>query len=652
MKALLRRDWASVSFFVATGCVAHTVLLASEGFDRVWVERDSELFGYFGLFYWIAAGAMGLALGLREDALQTRDYLLHRPISHARIFGARQVAAIGVLVAWALLPLASDYALAALHPNAPLIAEGRFFDLLANGAVALPSYAAGAFAAAFTRRANVLLLLAGAPYAALGLGMFGLRRVDPWATHPAMTTLGLLALAALLLLVTWRCESERDDADRPWSAARAWPAALVAVAAGGFVALLGLGELGSTLDQFLTRSYPRLVRIGDEPRFALAEYDADRGGPWLLDRQHRRGPNPGRDAERRRWVSIERDGALKAWWNEHSKPRRTRGVAWRDLGWGVEFGRAFFNADTGMVTVLREAERSSGRPAQVYRIGRGAEHAAFSARAFPLGRRWEEGVTVMDPKDATLWRCVLADSVPQFVPSPLPDGDRYREPLDLRELRDGIDGEPRALVAAVLARGDTPFAIRGERGSYLWNGTEFEPLPARLRAAAAELERTRARPTATITNRDPIVRELEVRDAQAVVVFEHTFTPQRLGERVLAAALLGHSLLRLPVAQVAALASATPHMAYEYWWRDGLLTGRKRAWLLVAHLAFAVALGWRCYRRLLRLGAPVSRCLGWAVLVGATGVLGWMLYRGVETRRAWHRPPVVQEPPRLLLRSA
>ena len=87
---------------------------------------------------------------------------------------------------------------------------------------------------------------------------------------------------------------------------------------------------------------------------------------------------------------------------------------------------------------------------------------------------------------------------------------------------------------------------------------------------------------------------------------------------------------------------------------DPLIAAGKRPWLLGLGCVLSVVVATLSARRLRRLGGSVSRASFWVGLTLLGGPLVYVIYRSIETRRAW-RPativPVAEQKP-LLIRSA
>ena len=75
-------------------------------------------------------------------------------------------------------------------------------------------------------------------------------------------------------------------------------------------------------------------------------------------------------------------------------------------------------------------------------------------------------------------------------------------------------------------------------------------------------------------------------------------------------------------------------------------------WSLALELLLAAALAALTFRRLGQLQVPAGRRAFWTALVAGAGLLGYVVYRACENRRAWHTLDLTQARPPLVIRSA
>ena len=126
-------------------------------------------------------------------------------------------------------------------------------------------------------------------------------------------------------------------------------------------------------------------------------------------------------------------------------------------------------------------------------------------------------------------------------------------------------------------------------------------------------------------------------------------------EQLNAAVVYAAAMLRTPLLQVMSFATARSQFSFHRSeFTDPLLAGHKRFWLLALNLLVAGALAWLAMARLRRLCVGGGRRLLWGLAILVGGIPLFILYRCVETDRAWRLAPILkpEEIPSMWIQSA
>jgi hypothetical protein len=643
MRALLRKDavWMlplAVGGMIV-GLIAMTTVTGSAG---VWYRPDSKFGPGSLVFFWIAAGVLGLCAGLFEDVTFAREYLVHRPVSAARLFWTRQLGCALVLLSWAVITPALHLGATLLfHRNAALVEPGRYWSMLNSSSLGVAFYAVTLFATVAVRRAVLAVIIAFALSLAL-LMFFGLSLYAHTETEvvvwPLLAPISA-ALAAVLLLASQRLAREPRDVDQPVSPARlGW----------GLVALGGYCLAGSAflhilqldLRRDIMRRYPSMSRLPDGTPVLVVQKDY--GPPWRVDERHRRA-----------------DGSV-----EHAEtgflPREVRSLYPREEPFGgrgqrvggVRYQRftcnvaAYCFVGTDGRVHLYGYDQDDG-PALVRHLAKQTGQP-FTPRARALGY-WGRYAHIAEPDEGVVWRVDLQGGGPGFEPVSLPGGDRFREDLThLLELRPP-DG---------LSFVTPPTTIRGEHGIYVPEKDGFVAAPPEIVSAVQALDRRRQRPEATVALEGPVRFRVTLPAAGGAPAFTHDYAPYTPAEKTLSVQMHGLSLMRPPMLMVASLlfprtgpTLGNPTDDDTRILLDPLVMLGAR-WVLVLDLLLGAALAALAFRRLTRLGAPRSRRLFWTAVVFCLGPVGFVVYRVCETKRAWHPVPETVKQPMLIQSAA
>jgi hypothetical protein len=637
MKALLRKDALWMLPMAVDGMIIGLIAMTSvTGSAGVWFRPDDKFGPGSLVFFWIAAGVLGLCAGLFEDVTFTREYLVHRPVSAARLFWTRQLGCALVLFAWAVVtPALHLGAVLLFHRNAPLVQPGRYWAMLNAGSVSVAFYTVTLFAAVAVRRAILAVLIAFALSLALllffGLSLYG-------NTTSALVVWPLLApisgtIAVLLLLASLRLSREPRDLDHPGSAARlGW--VLVALACFSLAGSAFLHILQVDLRRDITRTYPKMARLPDGTPLLVVQKDYL--PPWRVDERHRRIDGPAELAE----VGFEPRVSHPLYAREEPFGRRGRlegSLRYERVNCSIP-AYCFLSPD-GRLHLYRD-DHDEG-PALVWHFGKNTGEP-FSSRARALGS-W--GRTALIAEEGVVWRLDLRRGGPGFQPVPLPGGDRFREDLT-------------ALVEEPSSYSFTsyPTVIRGERGIYVPEKDGFRVAPPEIQSAVEALDRRRQRPEARVELEGPVRFRVTLSARGNEPAFTHDYAPYTLGEKALSVQMHGLSLLRPPALMVASLLfhrggpDLGPTDDDTRILLDPLVMLGAR-WVLALGLLLGAALAALAFRRLTRLGAPARRRVFWSVVVFLFGPAGFVVYRACEPARAWQPvPETVRQP--LLIQSA
>jgi hypothetical protein len=624
MKALLRKDAPWLLGFAASGLVIHLLmLLDSFHAAELWMEPEDRFGPATLMVWWAAATLLGLCAGLIDEVFGARDYLVHRPVSPARLFWTRHLGGGLVLASWILLGPTLHLAVTRLIGEAgALVDRGRWWLYVRDGTPALVFYAAGVFSAALARRRVLALPLAALiSVGVLALAVCGQFADEPWPVIAGGVVPLSIALAGLLLLLAFRLEREGRDRDRPASPIRlgATTVALLLASVGPLVAIYM--TQGSALRDLLA-SYPVISRLDSGAPVLLGRH----GNTfyWRVDDRHRpiEGATPHRVPD----------------WDPYTllyPPTRDEA----DLGRGHVFdGVRYWRIDCprpmqcylGSDGLVHLTGRRPGRPGfQPFARNLGKQGGArFSPRAQVLGHAFGGQAMLGDPDDGGVWTYDLARAEPAFTRVPVPTDDRF------------VTDQSIGRMGVVIA---------GTRGLYQWGDDGFLPAPSAWRHTQADSDRP--------PSLEPRVEPLGPFSFRVTVpdfsgTFSHLYAPYTLAEKMFVVYLAVPGLARPPLLSVLSLATAARPLA-----RRGQeiqpavlldpMVSRGAGGLVILDLALAAGLIALTWRRLRRLGTGLRRQLFWATIVGLLGVIGYLACRLLETSRAWRE--VEQEPARPLL---
>jgi len=286
-------------------------------------------------------------------------------------------------------------------------------------------------------------------------------------------------------------------------------------------------------------------------------------------------------------------------------------------------------------------------------VRRGENDEPFSAETLVLGpqndhygrRRsgWHQKSLVADLEDGSIWF----------------SANYYREQPRYERLR--LPGDDRPKSSGVSARNE--ILVRGERGTYRWTGDGFEAVDDE---PAAFLDVPTVEDGVRLLAADPIAPLIEVDGADGSK-FTHRYGLYTGSERLLGSVLFGATALRSPLLSLWTFVSdrradAMSFPEHSVGWEtdpstvllDPFIAAGKRPWLLGVGCLLSLLFGALAARRLRRLGGSAGRAAFWFVLTLLAGPLVYLIYRNIETRRAW-RPativPAAEQKP-LLIRSA
>jgi hypothetical protein len=626
VRALLRKDLRWVVFLAVTGVLFHLVIQAAENAADIWIFPQ-ERYGWIGLwFHAVAATILGLLATVSEDLTQTREYLVHRPVSPARLFWTRQLSATIVLASWVLLvPVLHLAGTLLWRSDAELVDSGRLWLFIADGGGAFLFYALAVLSGSVVRRPLLAFLLA----ASTSLIAAVLLLVILFAGHlpvalSFVVPLFCVGIAALLLVGAERAQRHRPDPDRPWPADRLrWTApllaAVVAVASSFAVTALQLVSRQALLEE-----YPMVIDHPAGP--VLAVETDDRRALVQVDDQHR----PIRP------LSVEDPPRL--WRPRELEPfgglPRPRSDSFPQYGWQFRGqmcsdpvsteGRRAFPCSDGYVHLVRtrgHAATGSFRPSY-RRLGKGPDNRPFSASAVWVS---DNGVVlVSDPADSGVWLLDPREDPAAFGRLELPGGDRFV-------------GRARLMVPhpPYHAVGRPRLAVHGARGVYLWNGGDFTVAPPDM-----AVEPRYQAPRASYPARAAVAFPLTLSNPQGQTIF-HQYRPLTGAEKAWAFVTIAASVLRPPViSALSLLASDRAFTLGSSLVLDSVVaTGQRQALLPLALLA--VLLAAVTYFRLRRRGASPARRRFWVLAVALGGLPIFLCQQLIETRRAWLPMPAV-----------
>jgi hypothetical protein len=653
VKPLLRKDAPWLLAFGVGGLIFALLIHAAQ--EGPWVRPDQKFIEAALAFHWVAATLLGLMGAMADDLTRTREYLLHRNLSRARLFWSRQLGGLVVVALWVLLVPAVHLVLTLIFRDDRFLVEpGRYWRLVDESTPAFVFYAVGAFSGTVVRRPVWAVPLAAITTSATLLLFL------PLVFDGAMFMAGVpsfvvaLPLAAAFLLAAVRSERDGREADRPWTRARLLTAGvlLVGFAVPGISFVLGAMEQASV--EGLFKHYPFIGQRSDGEGVLYVRHK-QRRKLLAVDNQHQvigelepeaivRSWNPDRIHDRGEPLTI---GTVV----EHGR----RAAGHYTSSWYCPGQLSCYISSDGYVDLVRETPDSSlrdwGEPVRL-RAGHPPDNQPFAPHVMPIGNWWQGTAFMADLQAGVLWAADLSRDEPRFAVMPLPGGDRLRLDLTMDVAQDSRfrHGPPPALV------------IAGERGFYTLAPSEMLGEPPRLVVAPPVIAALAER-SAKFYNKDVQVTLQGVTRASVTVrwrdggpVLHHDYAPRRPLEHLLAASLYTSALLRPPLFAVASLAVPVPpaHNPAATWVFASL--ARSMSWLVFAgNLLLGLILAARTWRRLGEYQTSGARRWWWAVVVFLGGVPAFVCLRFIETRRAWlpaAAPADATAVPPLLIQSA
>jgi hypothetical protein len=258
---------------------------------------------------------------------------------------------------------------------------------------------------------------------------------------------------------------------------------------------------------------------------------------------------------------------------------------------------------------------------------------------------------LIDPVDGTCWSIDLDEPKVQLTAVVLPDHDRFVrfEPLFERKFFDpGITWLP-----------SRDPLIRGEHGTYVWNGLTFVAFEGSQDIATRSEVDARSRYRAVSTDTDPLHSRTEVRrTSDDREVLAAVWEPRTSGERVCARLAESMSLLRAPVLNVIAHFAPAPAdprpPSQPSVYLDPLLQGARRPVLLAGSLALALACAGSTVLRMRRHRARAFDTATWTTVVLLLGPIAFVVARMFEPRTGVQPAEVSQAATRseLLIQSS
>jgi hypothetical protein len=634
VRALLRKDLPWAVLLASAGGLIHLMAQGSQHAADLWIYPEDQ-YGPVCLFFLaIAATLLGLLASLSEGLFQTEEYLRHRPVSPARLFWARQLAAAVPLATWVVLvPVVLLGATLLWRNDGALVEAGRLPRLIIEGLPALLFYGLGVFFGALTRRPVVALLLAAAAVvlALVVLVLFTAGTVS--ALMVPLASVGAALLGVLFLFAAERSARHAPDGDRPWPALRLrWGGpllALLAAAAGS--ALVSVAQMSGR--ELLLEQYPVVVQRGDGA--ALARNEDHHRYPPVDDRHRDLGAPAQRDAIvlwNPTWLEPNESNPFPRTDRFPGRGRALGGRLCARTGLGPEL--SVFLCSDGYAELIRTAGHDEERGRAWRRTFARSDGKAFSPRALAVGEWFTPVLLVFEPEDQSLWLLDALAGEPGFRRIELPGGDRFVA----RAAAGSADAEG-PLGRPVLA-------VQGQRGIYVWQNESFVAPPAGVRARPLP-------PRAVVPASPAVTFPLVLADETGRTVFQHQYRPHRAGEWAAAVATYAVALARPPLAALAGLAGDRERafvLRFALLWDPVVAAGDRL--VLVPLAVVALLLGWVTRRRLNALGASAARRRFWvgAVLLGGLPV--FLCHRVVEGRRAWAALPEEKAPARPLLVAA
>lgn len=604
MTALLKKDGLLLLVLLLAGVAGLTAALEDPGYVRLWVFPPQRLEAPFHVM-WALGLLLGLAVGLRDEVLQTHEFLHHRPVAPARIHAARVLGCGLVLAGWLLLPPVAHWLLqAAFGDYAPLHQWHHATALWTVQVPGLTACALGLWIGRLPLPPIPRILLGGAAW----LAAFSLlhefartSRADALAIDPTRWIGGHLLATVALLASSFVGAGRRTDPDRPWPGPLRLAFGLPAAAALTIAASYLLGALQENHASALARTQPAIVRHGDGHLLVTRREEGGSTVFRVVDDQHRPiGPlPPGVDGARELWANhgrLGREPDLEA----PRLGRHSSGGNWRS--------QAQVGSD-GVLYVLRRSMRS-GADAQLLRLRRPDGTPLAEGTSVLWTHDNTDAVWLAEPDAAEVW--LLADAAEVLTAVPLPDGDRTHRQWQV-----------------YWTPGDGGFVL-GQTGTWQIHGRELRPAPAPVEQFA---NRDRDSQRVRSSGDDPLQPTVQVLGADGQIAFEHAFTVRTGAERWHLGLTLAWSLLRAPGLQAwshlrpADGIGTAPAL-------DALVAHGQRSWLVLGSLGLALLCAFGARRHLRRIGADVPAQRVWFTTITLLGPAGLAAMLLIETRRA------------------
>ena len=510
------------------------------------------------------AGVVGALLGAGMFALerwrQTEDYLVHRAGGARAAFRAKALVGLGAAALLGVGPAVFLWVRTVVgSPLGPIAQPERLFELVAFGAIALPTFAAGAFVVQLRRsRAAGLKILGAATLGALVLPSFPPMLVPSlWPVEmiarDVLFALVVLALAERVTLA--RLDPELALPPRLFAGSLALGLVLVVFP----LVMLASAGRGLVLHS-LYKSYPAIVLDGarDQGRWSAVEpeeleaygqpvrgnvaYLPTRKVLRVADLDHATF-DPPQPAAMAGWIPLDATNTLS---RPMGRPFEAYGkrfaiLARFDPHAGVVHRFAFESTRPGFSRPWPGSAPAPALPS--YEVLRKPDGARFSPRTRVYGWADDERVAcLVDPVDGSLWSYSSARGAP-LQRIELPGGDRFVE------LDTALD--PVLASVDVGQRFGGWSHVRGQQGTYVWTGREFAlheahlphiPVAFASEPPAAGRERLVVEGEGTLTPRAEVVDR-----ASGEVLFAHDYAPRGLRAWSTFLSVHGFSLLGAPL---------------------------------------------------------------------------------------------------------
>jgi len=678
MSTLLRKDLPWLAAFLAAGIVVHAIASLDLGFAGLWVIPGDGFCDYHFHLWWKSGMVIGV-FGALWDSLQgTGEYLRHRPIGSGRIFGVKIAACLFVIVAWLILSLVLPVVLPAVFPGMGAhfrsVAQwSRIWTFLGAGTISLSAFAIATFAVSLRVPWLMRIITGAAAEFALIQTSLELMRPSPgeWSASLGLYVVVQLALTAVLLTVAARNVRTGSDPDRPLALGDACLSGALATTA----LVLGTGFLLTYLAQFaqweLFKSWPH---VGKDPSGRIAMFTWKWGDfvdgllyPRELDERHRpvrlvatagsgsgSGSVPVLYSPTSQLGKDRRDRFQGPTHRPNSRIQPFTRRCFLDGYWEwLDFAPSCTYLHLPSGRVLRFAT-PVGRPGRVVHIRKEADPRPFSSRAQVFGRS-EEFVLIGEPGEGSLW--ISAKDTSAFRRVALPGGDRFRDWTCMT--KEEADHFRELTEYSRLNDTADRFVIIGDKALYVWQGGRPVKAPAGIRSKLTSGQGVGAGPyRCRVTRSDSVALTVEVLNKPGdTVVFAHQYGPYTSYEKLHCGLLYLAGLIRPSIftAYSAVTLASDPRIAYApSSLFEPLVSGGRRLWLLLVSHLISIGLAWLAARRLIRLGADRARTAFWIGAVVLGGLAAYVIYRAVETRRAYRQAPILkpEQAPPMLIRSA